>query len=93
MAWVGDPVKLIRCTRCGGGELLQESGYVICTYCRSRFLPEPDDILQAESVIDVNSDILALLQKCEEDPANRRRYASLILDIDPTNRAAMEYLG
>ena len=45
------------------------------------------------SVIDVESDIQALLQKCREDPLNRNRYASLILDIDPTNREARSYLS
>ena len=45
------------------------------------------------SVIDVESDIQALLQKCRDDPLNRTRYASLILDIDPTNREARSYLS
>jgi hypothetical protein len=44
------------------------------------------------SVISVSSDIEALLQKCREDPRNRKRYAGLILDIDPTNPEAQQYL-
>ena len=86
-------MKLVRCTRCGSKELFEEDGYVVCAYCQSRFVPQADDILQKETVIGVHSDILVLLQKCQDDPANRRRYAGLILDIDPTNQAAREYLG
>jgi uncharacterized Zn finger protein (UPF0148 family) len=86
-------VKLVKCTRCGSRELSEDDGYFVCAYCQSRFVPQSDDILQRETVIDVHSDIQALLQKCRDDPVNRRRYAGLILDIDPTNRAARDYLG
>lgn len=86
-------MKLVKCTRCGSRELSKESDYLVCAYCQSRFVPQADDVLQSETVIDVHSDILALLKKCQDDPTNSRRYASLILDIDPTNRAAREYLG
>jgi len=45
-----------------------------------------------ETVVGVDSDIQMLLEKCREEPANRRRYASLILDMDPTNQEAAAYL-
>ena len=83
---------LIQCTRCGSKELFEESGYTVCAYCRSRFFPQPDEIPRRESVISVHSDIQNLLLKCREDPANRVRYASLVLDIDPTNTEAIKYL-
>lgn len=85
-------MKSVECTRCGSKELLEEGGYVVCAYCQSRFMPQADDLPHRGTVIDVQADIQALLQKCMDDPANRRRYASLILDIDPTNREATKYL-
>ena len=72
---------------------MDDDGYVVCAYCRSRFVPQAADVLQKETVIGLQSDILVLLEKCQDDPANRRRYASLILDLDPTNQAAKDYLG
>ena len=84
-------MKLVVCTRCGSKELLDYSGYVVCAYCQSRFAPQADDLPQRDTVIGVQSDIQVLLQKCKDEPANRLRYASLILDLDPTNREAAEY--
>jgi hypothetical protein len=86
-------MKLVSCTRCGSKELFEESGYVVCDYCRSRFVPQSGDLPNKESVIGVYSDVQLLLQKCRDDPANRRRYAALILDLDPTNQAVQMYLG
>lgn len=85
-------MRLVVCTRCGSRELLEEGGYVVCAYCRSRFAPQADDLPRKQTVIGLDSDIQVLLQKCKDDPANRRRYASLILDIDPTNQEATNYL-
>lgn len=85
-------MKLLECTRCGSKELFEENGYVVCAYCQSRFAPRADDVPQRKTVIGLHSDIEVLLQKCNDDPANRRRYASLILDIDPTNDEAAKYL-
>ena len=85
-------MKLIVCTRCGSRDLLDEGGFVICAYCRSRFAVQADDLPAKESVISLQSDIQLLLQKCKDDPENRRRYANLILDLDPTNHEAANYL-
>ena len=85
-------MKLVVCTACGSRELSEEDGYVVCAYCQSRFVPQVEDRLQTETVIGVQSDVQALLQKCQDDPANRRRYAGLVLDIDPTNPEAYNYL-
>ena len=63
-----------------------------CAFCRSRFVPQADDVIQVDTVIGIDSDIQVLLQKCQEDPVNRRRYAGLILDMDPTNQEAKQYL-
>lgn len=85
-------MKSVECKRCGSEELIKDDGYVICAYCQSRFMLEIDDHPRKGTVIDVQSDIQALLKKCIEEPANRRRYASLILDIDPSNTDAIKYL-
>jgi len=42
--------------------------------------------------IALNEDIRMLLRKCKEDTANARRYANLVLDIDPSNKEANKYL-
>ena len=85
-------MKSVYCKRCGSEELIEDNGYFICAYCQSRFLLEIDDRAQKGTVIDVLSDIQSLLKKCTEDPVNRYRYASLVLDIDPSNADAIKYL-
>lgn len=86
-------MKIVSCTACGSKELVEENRVVICLYCLTKYLPEPDEVPATASVIGVGSDIQALLQKCREDPINRRRYASLVLDLDPTNTEAKTYLN
>ena len=41
--------------------------------------------------IGMQDDINALLARCESDPANRRRYVSLILDLDPYNQEVLKF--
>lgn len=85
-------MRLVECTKCGSNELFQESGYVVCAYCRLKFVPNASDLPNSSTAISVYDDIRALLEKCKNDPSNRRRYANLILDLDPTNSDAMQYL-
>lgn len=85
-------MKVLKCTNCGSHELTDHGNYAICDFCRSHFAYNTQNGPASPSNIGVASDIDALLQKCQEDPLNRRRYASLILDIDPTNRKAQDYL-
>jgi len=86
-------MQLIECTQCGSNELFEEHSYIVCAYCQSQFAPRAADVVPLrETVIAVHSDIQVLLRKCADDPANRRRYASLILDIVPTNHIAASYL-
>lgn len=87
------------CTQCGATGLVQQNGQWICSYCGTRFSPNQNywrpgnnPTAAFQSQIAVNSDVQQLLQKCRQDPANARRYANLVLDIDPTNREAMQYL-
>lgn len=85
-------MKVVECSRCGSKELLAADGYLQCLFCRSRFeLPE-QNTAKKDTAINVLGDIQKLLKKCEDDPVNRIRYASLVLDIDPTNEEASKYL-
>ena len=85
-------MKLVKCTKCGSNELFEESGYVVCVYCRLKFVPSTGDRPKSESTISVYQDIHELLEKCRSDSSNSRRYANLILDIDPTNVEVLQYL-
>ena len=40
----------------------------------------------------MDDDVERLLQKCRTDRRNARKYANLVLDIDPTNQEALKYL-
>ena len=44
------------------------------------------------STIDLDDDVSRLLAKCKREPKNARKYANLILDIDPDNQEARRYL-
>lgn len=85
-------MKLIECERCGSASLFVENNYVVCEYCRSRYLRNPEEVPPQSTTLDLGSDIRMLLERCRREPANSRRYANLILDIDPTNQAALRYL-
>jgi hypothetical protein len=85
-------MKAFECIRCGSKELFEEGRHLVCAYCQSRFLPESDKSSRMETLINIKSDIQVLLEKCAEDPANRVRYANLILDIDPGNDEANRIL-
>ncbi len=84
-------MKVQICERCGGGEFVDRDGYRICQYCNTKFLITPEDVTRKESSIALDDDIKMLLQKCQDDPANARRYASLVLDMDPSNVEALKY--
>ena len=42
--------------------------------------------------VSISEDIKRLLAKCRTDRKNARKYANLILDIDPNNKDALQYL-
>ena len=85
-------MKLVDCTRCGSKELVEKDGFIVCVYCQAKYLPQVGDVPPKQTIIGIESDIQALLHKCREDKVNRRRFANLILDIDPTNQEAKQYL-
>ena len=80
-------MKRITCTACCADEFKEENGYRICVYCGARYK------LENTSSIGLNDDIASLLHKCQEEPQNARKYANLILDIDPTNTKALKFLN
>ena len=79
-------MKQERCPNCGGSDFTEKDGYRICKYCDSKFKIEP------ETEISLLDDIERLLRKCKTDPKRARKYASLVLDLDPTNKEARKYL-
>jgi hypothetical protein len=89
---VSHRMKIEICEKCGGGEFIDQSGYRICKYCNTKYLITPEDVARKESNISLNNDIVMLLKKCRDDPANARRYASLVLDMDPGNVEALKIL-
>ncbi len=84
-------MKLLVCERCGGDEFTEQEGYRICRYCKSRFQITNEDITKVSTTISLNEDVVRLLEKCRTDPKNARRYAGLVLDIDPTNQEALKF--
>ena len=85
-------MKIVECNRCGSPDLREIDGYVVCVYCQSRFVIPLSEAPSRGTTIGIDSDIQALLQKCKDDPSNRRRFAGLVLDLDPTNQEARRYL-
>jgi uncharacterized Zn ribbon protein len=84
-------MKLIQCKQCGGEELYRDGDFMVCKYCGTRFVIEKSDYTK-QSRITVNSDVEELLNKCKSDPKNARKYANLVLDLDPDNEEALKYL-
>ena len=85
-------MKIVRCQSCGANELVEKDGYMVCTFCNTRYTIEKEDLGIKTSSISLDSDIDILLKKCESDPKNAKKYANLILDIDPDNEEAIKYL-
>jgi uncharacterized Zn finger protein (UPF0148 family) len=85
-------MKQLTCKNCGADGLVEKNGFLHCEYCMSKFAIESSDVPQGSMGLSLNSDIDRLLKKCKSDPRNARKYANLILDIDPTNKEALKYL-
>ncbi|MBQ6691696.1 MAG: hypothetical protein IJN00_00015 [Clostridia bacterium] len=82
-------METIVCKNCGASKLIREQDYYYCEYCDSKlYFSKP----ATASEITLSSDIERLLQKCRTDRKNARKYANLILDIDPDNAEALMYL-
>ena len=98
-------MKALICSSCGASRWKEDDDYRICLHCGTKY-EKPTErqkryinaalqvaaTSQAKSVISLNDDVARLLRKCEEEPLNARKYANLILDIDPTNEEALRYI-
>lgn len=85
-------MKEIRCRSCGSTELIKIGEILKCRYCGTEHKSSLTERSLKRTSISLNSDVEALLQKCKHDPKHAKRYANLILDIDPTNQEALKYL-
>ena len=85
-------MKIVRCSICGGNELYEENGYLVCSHCGSKHKKTKEDVGARESTIDLNADLLLLIEKLKSDPFNAKKYATLILEIDPSNEDALKIL-
>lgn len=80
---------------------------MVCPYCESRYAITKQTCSSGfwgsshhatlthsgvDSNIALDDDVQRLLKKCKTDPRNARKYANLILDIDPDNEEAYKYL-
>lgn len=100
-------MEAITCQNCGANALIRKNNYLLCPYCDSRFAITKEErssglfggshhaVLSHSGVnssIALDEDVARLLEKCKADPRNARKYANLVLDIDPDNMEALKYL-
>lgn len=100
-------MEALVCKNCGSNTLLQKNDFLFCPYCESRFTLTENERRSifggsnhhvtlshsnVNSSIALDDDVARLLKKCKTDPMNARKYANLVLDIDPDNEAALMYL-
>lgn len=85
-------MKELQCNRCGASDWDYFNGYRACKYCGTKYQITSEVRKPYESLIALDSDVQRLLQKCEQEPWNAKKYANLILDIDPTNTDVLKYV-
>lgn len=85
-------MRQLVCPNCGAGDFIYKDGIRICKYCNSKYELTSEEKPKRTAQVSLQSDIDILLEKCKADPARDRKYAELILDIDPTNNAVWKYL-
>lgn len=101
-------MEALICKNCGANALTRKNDYMVCPYCDSRFAITREERSSGlfggshhtklshsdvNSSIALDDDVARLLQKCQFEPRNARKYANLILDIDPDNEEALKYIG
>ena len=101
-------MEALVCKNCGANALTRKNDYMYCPYCDSRFAITREERSSGlfgsnghhatlshsgvNSSIALDDDVARLLAKCKADPKNARKYANLILNIDPDNEEALKYL-
>ena len=84
-------MEILQCSQCGSLDFLDNGHYSTCKYCKSVF-EHYNRLICDNATISLVDDINSLLKKCREEPHNAKKYANLILDIDPSNINALKYL-
>lgn len=96
-------MESLTCKNCSATGLSLDNGVWVCEFCGSTFLATAEEqsayskgvglsTPAASSQISLTDDVERLLQKCKTDPKNARKYANLVLDIDPDNEEVLKYL-
>ena len=88
-------MKALICKCCGATGVTIANGFVVCEYCDAKYLLTAEDYSFSDAApkgISLDADIERLLMKCRTDPRNARKYANLILDIDPDNDEVLTFL-
>ncbi len=85
-------MKELVCSHCGASDWQTIDGFKVCSYCGTNYQLEKEDIPMKNSTISLEDDVANLLKKCRNEPHNAKKYANLILDIDPANTEALKYL-
>ncbi len=100
-------MEALICKNCGANALVRKNDYMVCPYCDSRFAITREERRSGllgcshhatlshsgvDSSIALDDDVARLLEKCKSDPRKAKKYANLILDIDPDNEEARKYL-
>lgn len=87
-------MQVVKCESCGAPGLRIENGYYVCDYCGSKFLIQKKDMPGGVTAFNtgLDSDVERLLEKCKSNPERAKKYANLILEIDPFNKEAKKYL-
>lgn len=85
-------MEAIKCGSCGASEWIEKDGLRKCAYCGTVYHLDENEKGSKQSNIALNDDVQRLLEKCKNEPRNAKKYANLILDIDPSNSEAKKYL-
>ena len=93
-------MEALACNMCGAKKMITIGEYYVCSYCGTKYSIPKEKVFASIPSVDVSqqgisleSDIERLLQQCRIDPRNAKKYANLILDIDPRNTDAKRILG
>lgn len=100
-------MEALICKNCGSNALVRKNDYMVCPYCDSRFAITWEEYhsgifsgshhvtlshRNVDASIALDDDVKRLLEKCKKEPRNAKKYANLVLDIDPDNEEALKYL-
>ncbi len=80
------------CENCGSKEYTVQKKKVICAYCHTCYKAQKGDPFTFGAKIDLMDDINILVSKCIKEPHNAKRYANIILEMDPYNQFARRYV-